>query len=170
LAAQLAALPGAVLASLEDPSSRYSFGWSCGKEVLEGGQPDKMKGSFYANPLLDDPAAGDEGLLRRYPGYCSRNVWPGRHLPQLEPALKALGRLIIEVGLLLARHCDVYCAAKAGHPQRLHDILRQSPCPKGEPGWYSAQLRFGQAQQQSPQSSLAPANPFRSPLAALLCP
>lgn len=38
LATQLAQLPAAELAKLEDSSSHFNFGWSHGKETLEGGQ------------------------------------------------------------------------------------------------------------------------------------
>lgn len=34
--------------------SVYSFGWSHGKEKLEG-KPDIAKGSFYFNPIHDRP-------------------------------------------------------------------------------------------------------------------
>lgn len=51
----LADLPEDVLASLEDPESRWSFGWSRGREQLESGRPDFAKGSFYANPTRDVP-------------------------------------------------------------------------------------------------------------------
>ncbi|KAL4853898.1 hypothetical protein ACK3TF_005139 [Chlorella vulgaris] len=130
LAARVAALPAAARAQLEDPTSHFNIGWSCGRETLEGGQPDTRKGSFYANPLHDDPVPGHSDLQRRYPAYCAPNLWPHDDLPQLEGAVKALGQLIIEVGLLLARHCDMYCSTRGGYPPRLHDILQQSPCPK----------------------------------------
>ena len=62
-------------------------------------------------------------------------MWPRDQLPALEPALKALGAIVVHTGLLLARHCDKYCAAKAGHLPRLHDILDASRCHKGGWGW-----------------------------------
>lgn len=73
---------------------RYNFGWSHGKEKLESGKPgklfcldfetlrtiacmllllffslcfdfaDMLKGSFYANPILDRPTT-DEALIQR---------------------------------------------------------------------------------------------------------
>jgi hypothetical protein len=129
LALQFAGLPEGVRQRYEDPASRFNFGWSCGRETLEGGRPDTGKGSFYANPLLDTPTT-DPGLLRAYPSYCRPNLWPRSELPQLEAAFKALGALIIQVGLLLTRHCDKYLAAR-GHPPCLAAILEQSPCPKG---------------------------------------
>ena len=124
-------LPEDVKRRYEDPASRYNFGWSQGKETLEGGQPDTRKGSYYGNPLRDDAAGGDAELARRFPCYCRPNLWPQQELPQLEAAFKALGQLIIQVGLLLMRHADKFVAARGGHPQRLHTILAQSPCPKG---------------------------------------
>lgn len=58
LAAQLAGLPPARLAAYEHAASKFSVGWSCGKEQLAHGQPDVLKGSFYANPVHDSPADG----------------------------------------------------------------------------------------------------------------
>ena len=131
LALQFAGLPEGVRQRYTDPASRFNFGWSCGRETLEGGLPDTGKGSFYANPLLDIPTT-DPDLLRTYPSYCRPNLWPRGELPQLEAAFKALGALIIQVGLLLTRHCDKYLAAR-GHPPRLAAILEQSPpCHKGK--------------------------------------
>jgi len=39
LAFRVASLPPATLATLEDPGSHYNFGWSHGRETLEGGRP-----------------------------------------------------------------------------------------------------------------------------------
>ncbi len=195
LASALAALPADQLARLEDAASHWNFGWSHGKERLEGDRPgacqlracarcvvtstdpraptrgaapraDTAKGSFYANPLLDAPT-DDEALVakcvrpwlrlppksarltaprrapartrpfprtpRRYPHFCRPNVWPHDALPALEPALKALGKLMTDVGLLLARHCDAYVAAHAGAPDaaRMHRTIAESRCVHG---------------------------------------
>uniref|UniRef100_A0A2P2KNY6 Uncharacterized protein MANES_16G065500 n=1 Tax=Rhizophora mucronata TaxID=61149 RepID=A0A2P2KNY6_RHIMU len=107
LSPRLANLPEEVKKDLEDPGSRYNFGWSHGKEKLESGKPDMLKGSFYANPVLDMPTT-DAYLIERYPSYCGSNIWPQRALPDLEPAFKALGKLILDVGLMVAYHCDQY--------------------------------------------------------------
>ncbi|GJT79183.1 hypothetical protein Tco_1053525 [Tanacetum coccineum] len=64
LAPRLASLPEEVLKELEDPRSRYNFGWSHGKEKLESGKPDLLKGSFYANPILDKPTT-EASLIER---------------------------------------------------------------------------------------------------------
>ncbi len=42
------------------------------------------------------------------------NLWPDAELPELRPAFQALGRLVVETGLLLARRCDAYAAGRAG--------------------------------------------------------
>ncbi|GMQ06669.1 hypothetical protein CsSME_00051161 [Camellia sinensis var. sinensis] len=68
---------------------------------------DILKGSFYANPIFDTPTT-DESLVQRYPSYCGSNIWPDRALPELEVAFKALGKLILDVGLMVAYHCDRY--------------------------------------------------------------
>ncbi|KAL6221832.1 hypothetical protein ACLB2K_005225 [Fragaria x ananassa] len=107
LSPRLANLPEEVKKELEDPDSRYNFGWSHGKEKLESGKPDMLKGSFYANPILDTPTT-DEALIQRYPSYCGSNIWPKHELPELEVAFKAMGKLILEVGLMVAFHCDRY--------------------------------------------------------------
>lgn len=78
---------------------------SHGKEALQDGRPDVHKGSFYANPLHDQPTY-DKGLMEKHPSYYRPNVWPQQHLPQLEQAFKQLGRLVIDTGMLLAAHCD----------------------------------------------------------------
>lgn len=60
-----------------------------------------------------------------------RNVWPREEFPELEASFKALGSLIIKVGLLLAQHCDKYVEGKGVHPPvKLHHILQDSLCPK----------------------------------------
>ncbi|XP_021666110.2 uncharacterized protein LOC110654430 isoform X2 [Hevea brasiliensis] len=107
LSPRLASLPEEKKKELEDHNSRYNFGWSRGKETLESGKPDLFKGSFYANPVLDVPTT-DVYLIQRYPHYCGSNIWPVNSLPELEVAFKALGKLILEVGLMVAYHCDQY--------------------------------------------------------------
>ena len=63
---------------------------------------------------------------------CRRNLWPGQDLPELEPAFRRLGQLIIAVGQLLAAHCDAYVARMSGTKAagRLQQIISDSPCPK----------------------------------------
>ena len=81
----LQTLPDDVKALYADPTSKFNFGWSHGVEVLANGQPDKYKGSYYANPLINVPTK-DEELMKKYPAYCRPNVWPTDHLPEYEPA------------------------------------------------------------------------------------
>ncbi|KAK6941558.1 Non-hem dioxygenase N-terminal domain [Dillenia turbinata] len=143
LSPRLANLPDEVKKELEDPDSWYNFGWSHGKEKLESGKPDLLKGSFYANPVLDIPTT-EASLIERYRSYCGSNIWPAKALPELEPvcnlhaAFKALGKLILDVGLMLAHHCDLY-VSKGMEMQKddgLEQILFHSRCHKGRLLYY----------------------------------
>lgn len=100
LARRFALLPEEAKRRYEHAASFYSFGWSHGKEKLQG-RPDVHKGSYYANPLHDRPTA-DAGLVERFPAFYHPNIWPSAEgdLPELEPAFKAMGRLIVEVGVV----------------------------------------------------------------------
>lgn len=107
LTPQLANLPGSVLSQYEDAEGMYTTGWSHGKEALSGSKKDLLKGSFYANPLLDEPS-DDASQAQQFPSYLRPNIWPREHLPELEPAFKRLGRIIVSVGRLLMQSCDRY--------------------------------------------------------------
>jgi hypothetical protein len=74
LAWKLGQLPEASLAKYEHAPSYYQFGWSRGKEKLEG-KPDYSKGSFYANPVFDKPS-DDPELVSKYPAFYFGNIWP----------------------------------------------------------------------------------------------
>eukprot|EP00128_Syssomonas_multiformis_P017561 Colp12_sorted_trinity150504_noHs@30867 len=106
--------------------SAYSFGWSHGKEKLNG-KPDSAKGSFYANPQYDNPT-NDPELVKKYPSFCHPNIWPKEDLPDLEYAFKELGQLIVGVGELLSAQCDKHVkkTSKAYGENRLRDIIHSS--------------------------------------------
>lgn len=56
---------------------------------------DTLKGSFYANPILDEPNTTPEQKLD-FPEYYSRNVWPKEDsIEGFEEAFKSLGRYFI---------------------------------------------------------------------------
>ncbi|KAL6620665.1 hypothetical protein ACP70R_035804 [Stipagrostis hirtigluma subsp. patula] len=138
LAPRVANLPDDVKKGLEDPDSRYNFGWSLGKQTLESGKLDTFKGSYFANPFFDVPTT-DEELLTRYPSYCRPNIWPTDHLPELEIAFKDLGKLMLEVGLMLAHHCDRYVMQQGVGPydgKSLEQIIACSRCHKGRLLYY----------------------------------
>lgn len=70
-----------------------SFGWSHGKEIMNG-KPDTLKGSYYANPVVDYPTV-PEVQRDAYPEYYGRNIWPKADEPGVEgfeEAFKDLGR------------------------------------------------------------------------------
>ena len=60
----------------EDRASSYSFGWSHGKEAIEDGRADLLKGSYYNNPLQDNRHSS-AALMAEFPCYCRCVVAPG---------------------------------------------------------------------------------------------
>jgi len=131
LAWKFASLPEEIKQLYCNEPSFYSFGWSHGKEKLEG-KPDFAKGSYYNNPIYDHPS-DDEELIAKYPSFLHPNIWPKEHLPELEPAFKEFGQLIVEVGQRLAFHIDsfVHKVVPSYSPTRLCDILKNSRIHKG---------------------------------------
>ena len=130
LAREFAALDDDIKAKYIHEQSKFSFGWSHGKEKLQG-KPDTSKGSYYANPQYDRPV-DDEAVIAQYPAFIHPNIWPSSDLPELEGAFKELGQLIVSVGKLVAQHCDAF--VKDVHPDypanRLVSIIESSICCK----------------------------------------
>ncbi|KZV92114.1 Clavaminate synthase-like protein [Exidia glandulosa HHB12029] len=111
-----------------DSRSRYSFGWSHGKEIMNG-QPDTLKGSYYANPVVDEPDVSSE-LREQFLEYHSRNVWPEK--TGLEQAFKELGSFIFNVGILLAKACQPFVDARLKDSSvSLPDMIAKSQTTKG---------------------------------------
>lgn len=109
LAHKFAKLSPEVQEKYADPSSRYSFGWSHGKEIMNG-KPDFLKGSYYANPLVDKPTVSKEEI-EAYPEYYGKNIWPERDekgIEGFEEAFKDLGRFVFNVGLQVAAACQPF--------------------------------------------------------------
>jgi len=131
LARRFAVLDEETKAKYVHAPSFYSFGWSHGKEKLQGGKPDSSKGSYYANPIYD-VVTDDEHIIQKYPGFAHPNIWPSEDLPELEPAFKNLGKLIIDVGILVAYQCDLYVKkCVPSYPEgRLARLIETSKCAK----------------------------------------
>lgn len=110
LARQFAMLPPELQARYEHPESYYSFGWSRGKEMLDG-KPDTAKGSYYNNPQYDEPTT-DPKLIQEYITFLHKNIWPTEDVPAMEWAFKNLGRTTCDIMLRLAMHCDSYVHKK----------------------------------------------------------
>ncbi|KAJ3257006.1 hypothetical protein HK103_004989 [Boothiomyces macroporosus] len=127
---QLAALSQSELDSMVDLESCYMFGWSHGKEIMNG-KADFAKGSFYFNPLHDVPASEDPEFAAKFVEYGRPNIWPPS-LPQMKHDLMELGQLIIKVGKLVALHCDKYISKKHPDlpPNFLQSMIEQSMIPK----------------------------------------
>jgi len=94
-----------------DARSRYSFGWSHGKEIMNG-KPDTLKGSYYANPVIDSPSVPSVLKLAN-PEYYGDNIWPSndeKPIEGFEQAFKDLGRLVFKVGCELADACQPFAS------------------------------------------------------------
>eukprot|EP00924_Labyrinthula_sp_SR-Ha-C_P002661 augustus_masked-scaffold_13-processed-gene-3.12-mRNA-1 protein AED:0.17 eAED:0.19 QI:0/-1/0/1/-1/1/1/0/355 len=130
LAPKVAKLPPKDLESIMDKPSNFQVGWSHGIEVLENGEPDMLKGSFYANVVYNTPST-DEEMLKKYPSYTRPNLWPKSALPQLETSFLTLGGLINKTGLLLAHACDEYIKTKVSDFGSLEESIRKSRNCKG---------------------------------------
>lgn len=130
LAHKFANLPDEVKQKTEHKESFYSFGWSHGKEILEG-KPDYSKGSYYNNPVYNRPI-DDEELIKKYPSFCHPNIWPTEDLPELEGAFLAAGKTVVATGELVAKQCDRYVAKhESKYPSnRLSQIIHSSRTAK----------------------------------------
>jgi isopenicillin N synthase-like dioxygenase len=135
-----AGLDQAAKAKYEMPEVDYAIGWSRGRERFRG-KIDIYKGSFYANPVFDDPANGDETKVAAYPHTMTSNIWPEADEmggANMEQAFKLVGRYVHSLGVDLAWHCDRYVEhvrkAMHGFPvhfSTLHDFLKTSRGQKG---------------------------------------
>lgn len=112
----------------------FSVGWSCGREQFKG-RVDDMKGSYYGNPVFDDPSQGNHESARRYKHLLAPNVWPrAEGHANMELPFKRIGSLIDELGRNLAWHCDRYVESVVGGGTvftKLHDSLSRSRAQKG---------------------------------------
>jgi hypothetical protein len=95
------------------------------------GNFDTSKGSYYANPQYDRPI-DDETIISQYPAFVHPNIWPTEDFPELELAFKELGRIIVSVGILVARQCDRFIASRcSSYPShKLQHIIEKSLCCK----------------------------------------
>ncbi|GMH49389.1 hypothetical protein TrRE_jg6139 [Triparma retinervis] len=131
LANSFAKLPNEVKKKTETPHAFYQVGWSYGNEKLQGNKPDYAKGSYYCNPLVDVPST-DAELIKKFPSFLEPNIWPTEDLPGFEPAFKDLGRLVVDVGRMIAKQCDDYVEEKLGDSKgKFFKLLKESKCCKG---------------------------------------
>ena len=99
-------------------------------------QTDVFKGSYYANPEVDVPVE-DENVQKQYPFYCTPNIWPKEDLPELEPAFKTMGQLVVSVGLLVAKQCDRYIEKHCpSTTTKLYNTISQSKNTKSRLLYY----------------------------------
>ncbi|KAI0961168.1 hypothetical protein AcV7_000342 [Taiwanofungus camphoratus] len=111
LAYHFANLDTSIRERYADPKSRFSYGWSHGKEIMNG-KPDTLKGSYYANPVIDSPYAS-LAESDAYPEYYGTNIWPSNNIKVIEgfeEAFKNLGRIVFQVGCELAMACQPFAS------------------------------------------------------------
>lgn len=104
----------------EVPDAYYAVGWSHGKEKMKNNQADFVKGSYYANPLFDNPTS-DASLIKKYPGSYHPNVWPQENT-DFETSFKSLGSTVCGIGKALLKCCDGYLKSK-GQTTNLSEII-----------------------------------------------
>ncbi|KAL5535240.1 hypothetical protein ACEPAF_3334 [Sanghuangporus sanghuang] len=111
LADRFASLPESAKEKYVDSKSKYSFGWSHGKEIMNG-KPDTLKGSYYANPLVDNPDSSPQDR-QSHPEYYGKNIWPAPDeagVEGFEEAFKDLGRFVYKVGCEMATACQPFAS------------------------------------------------------------
>ncbi|EMD41641.1 hypothetical protein CERSUDRAFT_102053 [Gelatoporia subvermispora B] len=133
LAHCFANLPYDVRERYAHPESRYSFGWSHGKEIMNG-KPDTLKGSYYANPVVDSPQVSAADRLA-YPEYYGENIWPNpgdiEAVSGFEQAFKDLGRFVFRVGCELAVACQPFASTHLTDSSlSLSELIRSSQTVK----------------------------------------
>ncbi|WWD15880.1 hypothetical protein CI109_100304 [Kwoniella shandongensis] len=131
LAHRFANLPEPEREKLARPETSFLFGWSHGKEVMNG-RPDTQKGSYYANPLLDTPNVSDE-LKAAHPEYYAGNVWPTGvdGLEEFEETFKSLGKVIFDAGIALAKACESFVSpALSSDKGAMETLIASSKCNK----------------------------------------
>lgn len=126
LASKLAKLDAT---ALKEVTTEYAVGWSHGRELMNG-FPDLSKGSFYANPTMEDPSLGDDRYKMQFPHFGTANLWPDQ-LPDLQESFCDLGSLIVTVGISLAVRCDLAIASSTENPRLLETLLTGSRTHKG---------------------------------------
>lgn len=130
LIARFAALPDEIKKKTETPHAYYQVGWSCGNEKLVGDKLDFSKGSYYCNPLIDRPS-NDIELIKLWPSFLEPNIWP-EDIPEFEVSFKECGRLMVDVGIMIARECDEFIKSECeSYEGCLERLIRESKCCKG---------------------------------------
>eukprot|EP00056_Hartaetosiga_gracilis_P023009 m.34723 g.34723 ORF g.34723 m.34723 type:complete len:368 (-) comp9945_c0_seq1:54-1157(-) len=106
----------------------FQRGWDHGHELMKDGTPDKLKGSFYFNPVQDQFEDVDEKLLDQYTTFYGTNLFPTEQVPNFEKSVKKCANFMCEVGALIARECDKVVSTAHGDEEVkpvLENIVRE---------------------------------------------
>ncbi|GAA5908793.1 uncharacterized protein JCM6883_004169 [Sporobolomyces salmoneus] len=119
-----ASLPEEIRENYTSPETSYSFGWSHGKEIMNG-KPDTLKGSLYNNPSQDETPglkAGDDPI---------KNIWPReKGIEGYEETFKEMCSLMVEIGSLVAAACDQLVGTDSATSKSVEELVRQSQSSK----------------------------------------
>ncbi|GAA5918413.1 hypothetical protein JCM5296_007577 [Sporobolomyces johnsonii] len=120
-----ASLPEETREKYSHAESNFSYGWSHGKEIMNG-KPDTLKGSYYNNPAYDESPGLHEGDAPM------KNIWPKeKGVEGYEEAFKELCKLMVEVGGLVAAACDqLVGGAGTASTKSVEQLVRQSHSSK----------------------------------------
>jgi hypothetical protein len=101
---RFANLPDEVKDKYSLAKAYYSFGWSHGKENLQG-KPDFSKGSYYNNPETNDVTNGNQELIDKFPAFYHPNIWPEGAATAHALLMKPIALLMVVVLLLCTTPC-----------------------------------------------------------------
>ncbi|KAG8680010.1 hypothetical protein FRC09_018544 [Ceratobasidium sp. 395] len=103
-----------------------------GKEIMNG-KPDTLKGSYYANPVHDDPDV-DPTERTAHPEYYGKNIWPAANesgVEGFEEAFKDLGRFVFGIGCQVAGACQSFVSQHLSDLSvSLEDLIRKGHTSK----------------------------------------
>ncbi|KAL9184326.1 hypothetical protein ACHAXT_002412 [Thalassiosira profunda] len=97
-------------------------------QKLDDSMDELLKWDESLDSIADDDL---RAVAQSNPAFFAPNVWPSNNLPDLEAAFTETGRLMHDVGTLVAQRCDAYVSVNCpGYEPKLEKTLRHSKCCK----------------------------------------
>lgn len=91
---------------------RYQRSRQTSKNNLGGSKDVNMEELLQWDESFNETDDQICALADSCPAFFAPNVWPSKHLPELESAFKEVGQLVQNVGTMVARCCDSYVAGQ----------------------------------------------------------
>ena len=97
--------------------------------IIDEEMEETLQWDESLNDVDDDTL---RALAKSCPAFFAPNIWPTKHLPELESAFNDVGQLVHNVGIMVAKCCDVYVSSMCpGYEEnKLEKIVRHSKCCK----------------------------------------